>query len=441
MTDIHSPSRRRFLFTVAAAGAAPLIIPSRLLGAEAPSNTMQIGAIGTGRMGRGDMQAAMGAGLKPAANARVVAVCDVDSKRAAASKELVGKRYREWNEKSDEVKAYGDYRELLARDDIDAVTISLPDHWHALVAVAAAKAGKHIYLQKPLTYTVAEGQKLVSAVRANKVILQTGSQQRSSIRFRQVCNIVRNNWLGKLKTIEVGIPTDGGTGKNVPMDVPANLNYDMWLGPAPEAPYTEHRVHPQNGFGRPGWLQIERYCRGMITGWGAHMYDIAQWGMGVDTDSGPVEVRAKGDFPDRGLFNVHVGYQGEARYANGVKLISHNGGAGVKFICEKGWAYCARGKFDCSDKALLRRQPKGKEVALYESEDHMLDFLTAARAGKDPICPVEVGHRSNTVCVLHHISMKLGGKTIKWDPAAEKVIGNKQAEAMIDLPSRAPWTL
>jgi predicted dehydrogenase len=410
-----------------------------MLGADAPGNVMRIASIGTGRMGLGDMKNAMGAGLK--ANARVVAVCDVDSKRAAHARRTVEDFYKGRKVANDEVKAYTDFRELLERKDIDAVTISTPDHWHALLAIAAAKAGKHIYIQKPFTYTITEGQKLVEAVRANKITLQTGSQQRSSVYFRQVCSIIRNNWMGKLKTIEVGIPTDGGTGKNVPMDVPPNLNYDLWLGPAAMEPYTEHRVHPQQGYGRPGWLQIERYCRGMITGWGAHMYDIAQWGNGSDVDSAPVEITAKGEFPERGLFDVHVGYSGSAKYANGVELTSRNGSAGVKFITEDGWAYCSRGGFKCSNQELLRRQPADGEVKLYESKDHMLDFLSSARAGQDPVCPAEVGHRSNTVCVLHHISMKLGGRTIKWDPKAEKVIGDPEAQSMCGIPFRKPWTL
>jgi predicted dehydrogenase len=438
MTEITA-TRRRFLKTAAAASAAPLILPSRLFGAEAPSNAMRVASIGTGRMGHGDMKNAMGAGLK--ANARVVAVCDVDTVRAAHAAGEVKKFYAGRKMEAGKIDEYQDFRELLARDDIDAVTISTPDHTHALLAIAAAKAGKHIYLQKPLTYTVGEGRKLVDAVRANKVTLQVGSQQRSSIYFRQICTIVRNGWLGKLKTIEVEVPTDHGRADFVKMDVPGTFNYDMWLGPAPMVPYTEPGVHPLKGYGRPGWLQRERYCRGMITGWGAHMYDIAQWGLGCDTDSGPVEVSSKGEFPDRGIFDVHVGYSGTAKYANGVELVSRNGNPGVKFIMEDGWAYCDRGKMDCSNKELLRRKPGDDEVKLYESSDHMLDFLNSARAGKDPVCPVEVGHRSNTVCVLHHISMKVGGRALKWDPKAETIIGDEEAAAFLDLPQREPWNI
>ncbi len=434
-------SRRRFLKTAAIAGTAPLVLRPGLLGAEAPSKVLRIASIGTGRMGTADMKNAMGAGLKPAANARVVAVCDVDSKRAARAAAEVRAFAGSHGQPAGEVGVHTDFRELLAREDIDAVTISTPDHSHAVIAVAAANAGKHIYLQKPLTHTVSEGRKLVEAVRRNGVVLQTGSQQRSSIYFRQVCSIVRNQWLGKLKSVEVEVPTDKGRADFVAMPVPANLDYDLWLGPAPLADYTEARVHPQDGYSRPGWLQVERYCRGMITGWGAHMYDIAQWAIGCDADSGPVRVSAEGEFPDRGVFDVHVGYSGTAEYANGVTLHSRNGKPGVKFQMEDGWAYCARGEFQCSDRELLRRRPTDNEVRLYSSSDHMLDFLVAARKGTDPASPVEVGHRSNTVCVLHHISMKLGGRPLRWDPQAEKILDDPEASAMLDLPARERWAI
>lgn len=433
--------RKTFLKTSLAAGTGALLLPSRLWSGPSKNETLRLALIGSGRMGQGNMKNAMAVGAKPGVNARVVATCDVDSIRADHAKGEVEKFYREHGETKVDVRAYGDFREMLARDDIDGVIIATPDNWHALTAIAAANAGKHIYLQKPLTYSIPEGQALVAAVRKNGVTLQTGSQQRSSVHFRRVVTIIRNQWLGKLKTIEVRLPKDQGTAGAEPMEVPKNLNYDMWLGPCPEAPYTEQRVHPQDGYSRPGWLQIERYCLGMITGWGAHMYDIAQWGIGNDRETGPVEVRSTGKFPDRGLWDVHQEYEGEAVYGNGVRLISGTGDPGVKFITEDGWAQCARGKFECSDKELLRRQPGDGEVKLYESDDHVKDFLIAAREGRDPICPVEIGHRSNTVCVLHHVSMKLDGRKIQWDPAKEAVAGDDEVAKMIRVPMRAPWTI
>jgi myo-inositol 2-dehydrogenase/D-chiro-inositol 1-dehydrogenase len=433
--------RRTFLKTSLSAGTSTLILPSGLWSAPGKNETLQLAQIGCGRMGGGDMHNAMGVGWKPEFNARIVAVCDVDSNRLTKRQQDVEKFYTNKGESKVDIKAYRDYRDIIGRKDIDGIIVSTPENWHALIGIAAANAGKSMYVQKPLTYSIPEGQALVNAVRKNKVVFQTGSQQRSSVYFRQVCTIVRNNWLGKLKEIEVQVPTDKGTATGNPTPPPAELDYDTWLGPCPEIPYIESRVHPQKGFGRPGWLQVERFCLGMITGWGSHMYDIAQWGNGTDTDSGPVEISSTGEFPDRGHFDVHVGYQGDARYENGVRMTSKNGNAGVKFITEDGWAYCARGKMDCSDKELLRRQPSDNEIRLYQSSNHMGDFLSSARDGSDPVCPVEVGHRSNTVCFLHHVSMKLGGRKIKWDPVQQEAVGDAEATKMINVPMREPYTL
>lgn len=433
--------RKTFLKTSLAAGASFTILPSGLWAGSKKNSTMRLAQIGCGRMGRGDMTNALSKGWESELNARVVACCDVDLARAESAAQKVEAFYENKGESKVEVKRYGDYRKLLQKEDIDGIIISTPENWHSLVGIAAANAGKHMYIQKPLTYSIPEGQALVDAVRKNNVVLQTGSQQRSSVYFRQICTIVRNNWLGKLKKIEVEIPTDGGRVDGAPTPPPDNLNYEMWLGPCPEMPYIEARVHPQNGFGRPGWLQVERFCLGMITGWGSHMYDIAQWGNGTDVDSGPTEITAKGEFPDRGLFDVHVGYEGDALYGNGVVMTSRNGRPGVKFITEDGWAYCERGKMDCSDKDLLRRQPTGEETQLYTSKDHMADFLHSAREGTDPVCPVEVGHRSNSICVLHHLSMKLGGRKLNWDPVKEEIVGDPEANALLQVPMREPYTL
>ncbi|MFO8026475.1 MAG: Gfo/Idh/MocA family oxidoreductase [Opitutales bacterium] len=432
--------RKTFLKTSLAAGASFTILPSGLWASSKKNSTMQLAQIGTGRMGQGDMMNALNNGWKDQVNARMVAVCDVDRSRAEDAQKKVLKNYENKGETGAECQLETDFRKILSRDDIDGVLISTPENWHGLIGVAAAKAGKHIYLQKPLTYSIPEGQELVKAVRNNKVVLQTGSQQRSGVYFRRVCTIIRNNWLGKLKKIEVEIPTDKGRAEGEPTPPPADFNYDMWLGPCPEVPYIESRVHPEDNYSRPGWLQVHRYCLGMITGWGSHMYDIAQWGNGTDVDSGPKSIQATGEFPDRGHFNVHVGYQGEAHYDNGVVMTSNNGSPGVKFITEDGWAYCKRGGMDCSDKDLLRRKPTKDEVQLYHSSNHMEDFLVSAREGKDPVCPVEVGHRSNTICVLHDISMRLDGRKLNWNPVKEEVVGDAEANKMMHVPMRAPYT-
>jgi len=431
--------RRHFLTRGLQAGAAVTMLPSRAWSGTTSNSTLQLAQIGCGRMGRGDMTNALGSGAKKDLNARIVACCDVDANRTKSAGEMVEKFYRERGEEKVNVTLHGDYRELLTRDDIDGFIISTPENWHGIMGVAAANAGKHMYVQKPLTYSIPEGRALVKAVRDNKVVLQTGSQQRSSIHFRQVCNIIRNEWLGKLQRIEVEVPTDGGRAHGEPAAPPAHLDFDKWLGPCPEVPYIEARVHPDSGFGRPGWLQVEQYCLGMITGWGSHMYDIAQWAIG--DENFPTEISATGEFPDRGLFNVHVGYQGEAHYPNGVVMTSKNGNPGVRFITENGWAYCARGKMECSDRDLLRRQPGEGETALYTSSNHMDDFIASVRAGSDPVCPVEVGHRSNAICVLHHLSMKLEGRMLKWDPATERIIGDDEAQARLTIPMREPYVL
>ncbi len=424
-----------------ASAAVPAFFSTRQgLAGTGPNDTINIGCIGVGRQGRGDMQEAIYQGMD--ANARVVAVCDIDSKRLKSAKELVEKIYRENAEKVGTYggcETYSDFRELLKRPDLDGVVIVTPDHWHAIPAIAAAKAGKDIYLEKPMTYSIEEGKALVRAVRDNKRIFQVGSQQRSGIYFRKACELVRNGRVGKVHTIKVGLPVDKGTGNPETAPVPENLNYDMWMGPTEPAPYAEHRVHPQANFGRPGWLQIERYCKGMITGWGAHMNDIAQWGNGTD-DSGLTEIEASGEFPKRGLFDVHTNYKAEGKFTNGVKLLQETGPAGVRFEGDQGWIFVSREKLEASDPALLKGKIPEDGVHLYESTNHMKNFLECMRSRKEPVAPVEVGHRSNTICLITHISMKLGRK-LNWDPKTERFKDDDEANAMLGYKYREPWTL
>jgi predicted dehydrogenase len=442
---LTSFSRRSFLKTSAASAASvgvPTIVASSVFGKDAPGNTLRIGCIGTGRMGHGDMKACLQSGLAADINAHIVAVCDLDRQRAEHAKTESERSYakQRTGRSQPTIEVFDDYRELLSRDDIDGVTISTPDHWHALVAIAAAESGKDIYLQKPLTYTIAEGQKLVQAVRNNNVVLQTGSQQRSDRRFHQACELVRNGRVGKLLRIHVRLPTDKGIGETKLMPVPEQLNYDMWLGPTPRQPYTEHRVHPQADFSRPGWLQIEPYCRGMITGWGAHMFDTAQWGNGSD-DSGPVEMEARGEFPDRGLFNVHTNFRAQGRYADGVELLASSGSpAGVTFEGDAGSISVTRSSIKADPAEILDQKIGEDELHLYQSDNHMRNFLQCIKTRKDPICPVEVGHRSNSVCVITHLAMKLGRK-LRWDPADERFIDDDAANKMLDYDHRKPWTV
>lgn len=443
---ITPATRRSFLKTALAAGVAPMFAPARFFGQDAPSNIVRFGCIGVGRQGQADMKQLMNQGSD--IGVRVVAVCDLDSKRAADAKALVEKfnaeKFGADSPKTCDV--HRDFRELLGRKDIDGALIVTPDHWHAIPAIAAAEAGKDVYLEKPLTYSHAEGVKLVDAVRRNKRILQVGSQQRSDAHFRMGCEFALNGRLGKVHTIRAVMPADKGTGEPTPMPVPANLDYEFWLGPTPEAPYTEHRVHPQKDYSRPGWLQIEAYCRGMITGWGAHMNDIAQWGNGTEL-TGPIEIGGNGEFPKRGIFDVHTNFHVEAVYGNGVRLIMETTGmseesgkaAGVWFEGDRGRIFVTRGKIQAEPQDLLRDKIKDGEIRLYESKNHMLNFLECVRSRKDPVAPVEAGHRSNTVCILAHIAMKLGRK-LKWDPSAERFVGDDDANRMLDYPHRKPWT-
>jgi myo-inositol 2-dehydrogenase/D-chiro-inositol 1-dehydrogenase len=377
-----------------------------------------------------------------AAGARVTAVCDADSHRLQDAQWLAEKIYtvETGKDASKSVKAYRDFRQVLALKDIDGVLIVTPDFWHAAHAVAAAEAGKDIYLEKPLTYSIAEGRKVVTAVNKHKRILQVGSQQRSSIHFLMACELVRNGRAGKLKTIRVWLPEDQGHGDATPQPVPPNLDYEAWMGPTAVAPFTEDRVHPQMSYERPGWLQIEPYCLGMVTGWGSHMMDIAQWGHGSDL-SGPVSIEAKGEFPDRGLFNVHTKFKAEAVYADGVRLIMETGDpAGVRFEGDQGWIFVQRGAIQASDPEILKWKPGQGAVKLIQSGNHMKNFLEAVRSRQAPAAPVEVGHRSNTICVMTHIAMKLGRK-LAWDPAAEKFVGDDEANRRLDYPHRRPWVV
>ena len=305
-------SRRRFLKTAAVVSTAvtgfPSIVPATVLGAQAPSNQITIGAIGVGRISRGhDLP-----GLWKFPQARIMAVCDLDARRVDDAKVLVNGQYTKSSGKPyDGVTGYADYRELLANRDIDAVVISTPDHWHAAIAIAAARAGKDIYLQKPASLTIAEGRALSDAVHRTGVIFQIGSQQRSQPQFHRACELVRNGRVGQLKTIQVGLPGDPSGPDEPEMPVPPHFNYDMWLGSTPRVYYTEKRVHPQVGYDRPGWLRCEQFGAGMITGWGAHHIDTAHWGMGAEF-TGPVEISGKAEFPKSGLWNVHGPFRTEA---------------------------------------------------------------------------------------------------------------------------------
>jgi predicted dehydrogenase len=435
-----SMKRRDFLKAAGVSLLAPAVLKRGLIAQTPPSDTMLLGVIGTGRQGQADMQELIYRGFE--SGARVAAVCDIDSHRLDDAQWLAEKIYAaelgKGNYKG--IDTYHDFRELLVRPDIDGVLVVSPDFWHALHGIAAAKAGKDIYLEKPLTYSIAEGRKLVEAVRQNNRILQVGSQQRSSVYFRLACELVRNQRIGPLQSMRVWLPEDQGTGDPTEMPIPRNLDYEFWLGPAPQAPFSQDRVHPQMSYERPGWMQIGQYTHGMITNWGAHMNDIAQWGNGSD-NTGPVEIEGKAEYPDRGLFDVHTKFHAEARYANGVCLVMETGDPpGVRFEGDKGWIFVTREDITASDPMILKQEAGEGETRLYRSGNHMKNFLECMRSRKETAAPVEVGHRSNTVCMLAHIAMKLGRK-LRWDPQAQRCLDDDEANGRLDYPHREPWTV
>lgn len=454
-------SRRRFIQATAKAAALsslalsfPTIVPASVFGKKAPSNRINVGAIGTGRISRGhDMP-----GVWRSDFAQVVAVCDLDTKRAAEGKNLVNEYYTKKNGKPfDGVREYHDYRELLGNKDIDAVLISTPDHSHAMIAVAAARAKKHIYLQKPASLTISEGRILSDVVQKSGVKFQIGSQQRSSEQFRYAAELVRNGRIGTLKTVYVGLPGDPSGEEEPEMPVPPNLNYDLWLGSTPMVYYTEKRVHPQVGYDRPGWLRCEQFGSGMITGWGSHHIDSAHWGMGMER-SGPVEVWGHADFPAKGLWDVHGIFKTEALYANGVKMVVSNElPNGIKYEGTEGWIFVTRGNYqatssdpvvnndgtkplDASDPKIITSVIGPSEFHFMVSKDHHANWLESIRDNKQPIAPVEEAHRSCSTCLVHHIAMKLNRK-VYWDPAKEKFKNDDEANKMLSRQQRAAYAL
>ena len=455
-TKQKSINRRKFIgdsLKASLAIAIPTIVPASVFGKLAPSNRINVAAIGTGRIGRThDMP-----GVWQYDYAQLMAVCDLDSLRAEDGKKLTNEYYTKRDGKPfDGVKLYTDYRELLLNKDIDAVLISTPDHSHAMIGVAAARAGKHIYMQKPASLTIKEGRIISDVVQKSGVKFQIGSQQRSNHEFRYGSELVRNGRIGDLKTVYVGLPGDPPGGNKTEMPVPKNLNYDMWLASTPEVYYTEERVHPQVGYGRPGWLRCEQFGAGMITGWGAHHIDIAHWGMGMER-SGPVEILSnKVEFATGGLWDVHGIFTTEAIYANGVKMIVSNElPNGVKFEGTNGWVFVSRGdyqatssdpavkgpqakKLDASDPKIMRSVIGEKEFHFAVSKEHHGNWLEAIRDNKPTIAPVEEAHRACSACLLHHIAMKLKRK-IYWDPKKEQFKNDDEANKMLSRPQRKAY--
>ena len=450
--------RRNFIKKTSSASAAtflaPTILPSGIFGKTTANKKLTIGQIGCGRIARDhDMP-----GVMQYDNARLIAVCDVDSNRMKDAKKLVETYYSKKTGSNEvvDVKMYGDYKEMLKNKDIDAVVISTPDHWHSQPAIEAALAGKDVYLQKPTSLTVEEGRILSDIIQKKDTILQVGTQQRSMSQFRVAAELVRNGRIGKLHTVKVGLPGDPSGPEAPKMPVPSKLNYYMWLGQTPLMDYTEIGVHPQQGYSRPGWLRIEQFGAGMITGWGQHHYDSAAWGMDTEL-TGPISVQAVAEFPKLGLWNVHSDFMSKVEYKNGITMYTSSVGYtnGIKYIGTDGWIFVSRGAYTASasdpvaaaksSKALDASDPKiltsvigSDEIHLYKSDEQHGNWLDCIESRKPPISPIEMGHRACSICLITHISMKLKRK-LNWNPKKEKFINDDEANSMLTRSQRKPY--
>ncbi len=422
-------SRRDFLKR-AALTAAPLILPSSVLGRAgkiAPSNRIVIGCIGIGQIGGVNLRSFLGRD-----EVQLVAVCDVDREHLETARLAVNEHYA-----NGDCRAYGDFRQITQDPGIDAVIVSTPDHWHTIPAIDACVHGKDAYVEKPLTLTIEEGRVLLDVARRYGRVVQTGTQQRSTSQFRYASELVQNGRLGKIHTVRVGIPPNSRECEATwsPQPVPATLDYDMWLGPSEQAPYHLQRCHYSFRF-------IDDYAGGQVTNWGAHFIDIAQWGLGMDS-SGPVEVFGKGEYPRTGLFNNATKVHFECLYDNGVRLIcttlkEGEGSPYTKFEGENGWVHVTREEITSAPESIIREKIGPNETHLITSNDHAQNFLDCIRSRERPVADVEVGHRTATVCHLGNIAMRLD-RRVRWNPLREEFVNDPEAERLKSRPRRAPW--
>lgn len=424
-----SPNRRTFLKQAAVASSF-FIVPRHVLGRGflAPSDRITMGFIGLGKQVGGLQR-----NFLQTDQVQLVAACDVDAPKV---KTFIDKANAFYAQKADKASyktadSYADFREILARKDVDAVLIATPDHWHAPIAVRAAAAGKDIYCEKPLSLTISEGRAMVEATRKHQRVFQTGSMQRSWKEFRQAVELVRNGYIGEVKTVKVNV---GGPPK--PFDLPAEtrpagLDWPFWLGPnVTDRPYNNVLVPPTDAKYWGKWRDYEDFGGGGMTDWGAHMFDIAQWGLGMD-DSGPVEILPPAGGGSRGL---------SYRYANGV-VMTHEpveGSQFCHFIGTEGEVKVSRGKLTTTPEALATKSIGESEKRVYFSENHYLDFLNAIRSRKPPICDVEIGHRTASVCTLGNIGYALK-RPLRWDPVKEKFLGDAEANRMLSREMKKEW--
>jgi len=414
---------------VAAGVGLPYIMTSVSSGGFAPSEQITLGFIGVGKQGVGLMR-----GFLNEPNCRVVAVCDVDEQKMKAAGGIVDENYAQQNGAT---ACYRVFRDLLARKDIDAVVIATPDHWHSIISIEACKAGKDVYCEKAMALSVVEARAVVKAVKHWGCVFQTGSMQRSDFKFHQACELVRNGYIGKLKNVRLCIRTATFPFYPVACDLPEEpvpdyLDWDMWLGPAPWRPYNSRIAPPMGSPGWAHWRDYEDYAGGLMTDWGAHHFDIAQWGIGADA-SGPAEI-----YPADGKEFKMLTY----RYANGVTVVRDDDMQykSILFTGTEGTIEVSRNFIDAKPLSLLRENIGPEKIHLYKSENHYANWLECIRSRQMAICDAETGCRSATVCHLGIIANRLG-RPLKWDPAAERFIGDGEADRMLNRPMRSPWIL
>lgn len=424
-------TRRAFLrrggAVMLAAGAGFHIVPGRVMGQDAPSRKIVMGMLGVGGMGGGNMGSFLGS-----AEVVIRAVCDVNAKKAEGAKARVDAHY-----KNADCAAYRDFREMIARGDLDAVMIATPDHWHATAGIACARAGLDIYGEKPFTHDLREGRALVTALAQHGRVWQTGSWQRSVGNFHKAATLVRNGRIGRVQLVEVGLPGGGGGAKDfTPCEPPPELDWNLWLGPAPYRPY--------QGVFDWDWRWVLDWGGGQMMDWIGHHGDIAQWGLGTDL-TGPVEFEGRGDFRPRGIFDSAVSYKIRCRYAGGVEMIVADAGQqpkgmGTRWIGEKGWIWVDRGGIDAEPKSLLTETVGAEEHRLEFLGNHHQNFIDSVKSRRTTVTAAEVAHRSASIGHLCQIAM-LTGRKIRWNPDTEQIAGDSAAAALLGRAPRAPWSL
>lgn len=427
-------SRRKFIKKAAGSAlgmiAAPYIIPGTALGkngAIAPSNRIVMGGIGLGSMGSGNTRNFLGID-----EVQYVAVCDVDRNRRGKAAMMVNGKY-----KNQDCRTYDDYREFLDKEKLDAVTIAVPDHWHAILSIAAANKGLDIYGEKPLARSIVEARAIVNAVEKNDIIWQTGSWQRSRPNFHKAAELVINGRIGKITHVDVGLPNGNKPIGTPPIkDVPEELDWNMWLGPAPTVPY--------RGISHWDWRWMMDYSGGQLTDWAGHHIDIAHWGLGYDR-TGPISVEGEGVYPREGIYDVPVEYDFLCTYKSGITMRVANNrkqkhGGGTVWHGDKGWVHVDRGRLNASDPAILKEKIGDEENRLYKSDSHHHNFIDCIKSREETITPSQIAHRSISVGLLGEIAM-LTGKKLDWDPDKEIFTNSAYANRMLVRPYKAPWKL